>query len=182
MERLVRILKIAILMASVSMLVAKPLRSTAQTNTGTIRGNVTDAQGAKISGASLLLINSATSVARTTATNSSGDYLFVALDPSTYSLRIEAPGFASVDRRNITVAIGLTLTVDQQLKTSSTSETIDVSAESPLIDTATAANGQTFTAQQLQDLPNMGRNPFILEKLDNNVVSQGDRGLFVRRI
>ncbi len=91
MERLVRILKIAILMASVSMLVAKPLRSTAQTNTGTIRGNVTDAQGAKISGASVLLVNSATSVARTSATNSSGDYLFVALDPSTYSLRIEAP-------------------------------------------------------------------------------------------
>lgn len=150
------------------------MRFSGQTNTGALRGNITDAQGARINGAKVLLTNSATNVTKITITNTSGDYVFVALDPSTYSLRVEAPGFASLERRNNTVAIGVTLTVDQELKASSTSETIDVSAETPIIDTASAANGQTFTAQQLQDLPNMGRNPFILEKLDNNVISQGD--------
>ena len=175
MERTVRIQGIVVALgASFLIFGIAPRLFFGQTNTGAIRGNITDAQGAKINGANVFLTNSATNVTRTTATNSSGDYGFVALDPSTYSLRVEAPGFASLERRDITVAIGFTLTMDQLLKASSTNETIDVLAETPIIDTASAANGQTFTAQQLQDLPNMGRNPFILEKLDNNVISQGD--------
>ena len=53
-------------------------------------------------------------------------------------------------------------------------ETVEVQTSEPLIDTASASGGQTFTSQQLTDLPNLGRNPFVFEKLDNNVTPVGD--------
>ena len=55
-----------------------------------------------------------------------------------------------------------------------TAETIEVQTSEPLIDTASASAGQTFTSQQLTELPNLGRNPFVFEKLDNNVTPVGD--------
>ena len=49
-----------------------------------------------------------------------------------------------------------------------------MSTSEPLIDTASASEGQVFTSQQLTDLPNLGRNPFEFERLDNNVTPVGD--------
>jgi hypothetical protein len=146
----------------------------AQTNTGNLRGRISDNQSAVISNASILLINNETSVSRSTVTNGSGDFLFTAVEPATYTVKVSFLGFAAVERRGVIVGLGLTVTVDEQLRPGSTGETVNVVDETPLIETASATNGQTYIQQQLQDLPNMGRNPFILEKLDNNVVPQGD--------
>lgn len=149
--------------------------SKAQTNYGAVRGLVSDPQGSVLPGASVSLMNEQTKVVRKSMTNDGGEYLFTALDPGTYTVTITAPGFSRMQRSAIMVSIGNTSTVDAKLKTGNVTQQVVVSGEAePLIDTATASEGQTFDTQKLQDLPNLGRNPFIFEKLDNNATPTGD--------
>ena len=120
-------------------------------------------------------MNEQTKVVRKSVTNGGGEYLFTALDPGTYTVTITAPAFSKMQQNGILVSIGNTSTVDAKLKTGDVTQQVVVSGEaSPLIDTASASEGQTFNTQKLQDLPNLGRNPFVFEKLDNNATPTGD--------
>jgi hypothetical protein len=148
---------------------------TAQTNYGAVRGLVTDPQGSVLPNASVVLLSEQTGVSRSSVSNSGGQYLFTAVDPGTYTVTITSPGFMTLQRQNIVVGIGTTDTVDAKLKTGDVTQQVVVTGEAEqLIDTASASEGQTFNAQQLQDLPNLGRNPFVFEKLDNNATPTGD--------
>ena len=150
-------------------------RSFAQTNYGALRGLVSDAQGSVLPNASVSLMNDGTKVARKTQTNGGGEYLFTAIDPGTYTVTITADGFKKTEQGSIVVGIGNTVTIDITLKTGDVSQEVVVTGDSePLIDTASASEGQTFDTQKLQDLPNLGRNPFVFEKLDNNATPTGD--------
>ncbi|WP_158791969.1 carboxypeptidase-like regulatory domain-containing protein [Granulicella sp. L60] len=146
----------------------------AQTNYGSVRGRVTDVQGEVISATDISLINTGTELVRSTRTNDSGDYFFTAVDPGTYTVTISRAGFKKVEQKGVIIALGATVTVDEKLEIGTVGETINVSAAEPLIDTATASGGQVFSERQVQDLPNLGRNPFIMDKLDNNVTPVGD--------
>ncbi len=147
----------------------------AQTNYGAVRGLVSDSQGSVLPNASVSLMNEQTKVVRKSVTNGGGEYLFTALDPGTYTVTISAPAFSKMQQNGILVSIGNTSTVDAKLKTGDVTQQVVVSGEaSPLIDTASASEGQTFNTQKLQDLPNLGRNPFVFEKLDNNATPTGD--------
>ncbi|HEY1648762.1 MAG TPA: TonB-dependent receptor [Terracidiphilus sp.] len=147
----------------------------AQTNYGAVRGMVTDSSGATLANASVLVLNEQTKIVRSTVTNTGGEYLFTALDPGTYTLTVTASGFSKLQQKAILVGIGTTQTVDATMKTGDVTTEIVVNGDSsPMIDTATASEGQTFDTQKLQDLPNLGRNPFVFEKLDNNATPTGD--------
>jgi len=146
----------------------------AQTNYGGVRGLATDATGAVVAGAVVTLTDESTNISRSAVTTSAGEYTFAAVDPGNYSVTILAPGFTKLTQTHVLVTIGVTTTVDMGMKTGSTAETVEVTAEVPLIDTASASNGQTFDQQKLQTLPNMGRNPFLFTKLDTNVTFTGD--------
>jgi hypothetical protein len=146
----------------------------AQTNYGNVRGRVTDPLGAVISNADVSLTNGGTEIVRSTHTNDSGDYFFTAVDPGTYTVAISISGFKKVERKGLIVELGATATVDEKLEVGAAGETIDVTGAAPLIDTATASEGQVFSEQQVEDLPNLGRNPFVMDKLDNNVTPVGD--------
>ena len=147
----------------------------AQTNYGAIRGLVSDPQGSVLPGASVSLLNEQTRVGRSSVTNTGGEYLFTAIDPGTYTVTITAPGFSKLQQKGVVVGIGTTHTVDAALRTGDITQQVVVNGEAaPLIDTATASEGQTFDTQKLQDLPNLGRNPFVFEKLDNNATPTGD--------
>ena len=141
---------------------------------GTLKGLVTDAQGAAIGGAVVTLTEDATTISRRGVTNGSGEYVFSAIDPGTFTVTVTSPNFKRYEERGIIVATQQTVTTDVKLEVGSTSQTVEVSTAEPLIDTSTASNGQVFDAQQLEDLPNLGRNPFLLVKLDTNVAAVGD--------
>ncbi|MGB7264790.1 MAG: carboxypeptidase-like regulatory domain-containing protein, partial [Terracidiphilus sp.] len=165
-------LQILVLLLFITSLIG---RSGAQTNYGAIRGMVSDPQGSVLPSASVTLLNEQTKVIRTSITTSGGEYLFTAVDPGTYTVTITAPGFNKLQQRGIIVGIGTTETVDAKLKTGDVTQQVVVNGEAePLIDTASASEGQTFNAEKLQDLPNLGRNPFVFEKLDNNATPTGD--------
>jgi len=146
----------------------------AQTNTGNVRGQVTDVQSSVISGADVVLINSATQLERETRTNDSGDFFFSAIGPGNYTLVISADGFKKVVHKDVHVDLQQTATVDEKLDVGVIGQTVSVSGATPLIDTATASGGQVISEQVIQELPNQGRNPFTVNKLDNNVTPVGD--------
>ena len=151
-----------------------PLESAmAQQNFGSVRGLAKDSQGAVIPDADVKLINVGTSIARVDKTNGSGEYEFTSVAPGDYVVEVTLKGFKTF-KESATVALGATATIDATLQVGSAGETVEVQTSEPLIDTASASAGQSFTSQQLTELPNLGRNPFVFEKLDNNVTPVGD--------
>ncbi len=147
----------------------------AQTNYGSVRGLVTDVQNAAVTGAEVTLTSARTHESRKVSTNGSGVYFFGAVDPGVYSVTVDQTGFKTGEAKGILVELGVTTTVDLKLSIGSPSETVDVNvATEELINRASATNGQLFDERKLQDLPNLGRNPFIMDKLDANVIPTGN--------
>lgn len=145
----------------------------AQSYRGGIRGAIKDAGGAAIPGAKVALVDVATNVARNTITNDAGEYVFNAVEPASYNLVVEFPGFKKLERA---ARIGTQefLTVDVAMEVGDVTESVQVTEEVPLIETANASTGQTVDRQKLVDLPNLGRNAFMMSKLTSNVVQIGN--------
>ncbi len=141
---------------------------------GTLKGLVKDPSGAAISNAEVTLTDKDTQIVRKSTTNGSGEYVFNAVDPGTYEVSITTTGFEKYIRAGIIVATQQTVQLDIPLTVGSFSIVVEVTAAEPLIDNATASNGQVFDTQKLVDLPNLGRNPFLLAKLNNNITATGD--------
>jgi hypothetical protein len=146
----------------------------AQSYQGSIRGKVTDATGSVVAHATVVLTDQASKLSRTVGTNNDGEYVFGALEPATYTLSLDQPGFKKFAERGVIVAAQQFETIDIALAVGSTGETVEVTSSAPLIDATTASNGQNIDTQQLEDLPNLGRNPFLFAKLSTNVAAVGD--------
>ncbi len=135
----------------------------AQTSRGTVSGVVTDPTGAVISGANVVLTNSATTVSRSTVANSEGFYRFDAVDLGTYSIKFNAPNFGAVVKSNVVVSANLTSTVDAQLAPGTQELSVDVTAESGvLIQTEAPVRGGNIDSTRITQLPIAGRNPVAL--------------------
>jgi hypothetical protein len=141
---------------------------------GGIRGLVTDPASAAIPNAKVTLTNEGTAAQRSELSNNLGEYVFSQVIPGTYSVAVEATGFKKLDRKNIVLATQGQLTVDLQMEVGSLAESVEVAAEAALIDTATASQGQVIDRQKIVDLPNIGRNPFIMSKLAPNIQQVGN--------
>ena len=147
----------------------------AQNFQGGVRGIVSDPGGAAVPNAKVTLIDEATSEQRATLTNGTGEYTFTAVNPATYTVRAEAPAFKKFEELHVVVTTQGFPTVDIKLVVGDVNQTIDVSGEAPLVETANASTGQVIDKQKLDDLPNMGRNPFYeTVKVSQEVTPAGD--------
>lgn len=146
----------------------------AQSYQGGLRGIISDSGGGVVANAKATLTDEATGSTRATLTNDGGEYVFNAVNPSTYTLVIEAPSFKRLERRGVIVATQQFITLDLSLELGKVSESVTVTEEVPLIESSTASNGQVIDNQKMADLPNLGRNPFLLSKLAANVTPVGD--------
>ena len=142
----------------------------AQTFQGTLRGRVTDPGGSATANVKVTLTDDATSVNRSTITNDQGEYVFAAVAPSTYTVAAELNGFKRLERKSVQISTQATVTVDLALDLGQVSESVNVTAEAPALQTADASTGQAIDAQQITDLPILGRNAFFEEKLAQSVV------------
>jgi trimeric autotransporter adhesin len=145
----------------------------AQSYQGGVRGTVTDSTGAPVPNAKVILTNDGTGEARSVLTNSEGGFDFEIVVPTTYTLTAEAPNFKKFERKNITIGAQEHLTVDMQLTIGTVSESVLVTEQVPLVETSDASQGQVLDNQKLSDLPNLGRNPFMMAKLTETVVQVG---------
>ena len=147
--------------------------ASAQSYRGGLRGAVKDSGGATIPGARVSLIDAGTNVARNTVTNDGGEYVFNAVEPADYKIVVEFPGFKKLER-STRVGTQEFLTIDVTMEVGDVTESIQVTEEVPLIETSNASTGQTVDRQKLVDLPNMGRNPFMMSKISSNIVQVGN--------
>ncbi len=160
-------------LAAVFVAALLPSASFAQTFQGTVRGLVRDASGV-IPGALVQLVNEATSATRDTTTNSVGEYVFPAVDPARYTLRVEVPGFRLYERLNITVATQAQLDIAVTLELGALEESVTVTADVPLIDTSSASQTATLTQETFRQIPTEGRSVFLMATLEPTVVASGN--------
>src|SRR5258708_1702158 len=83
----------------------------AQSYYGTLKGSVTDKQGASIANAAVSLTDVGTHITRTAVSNGSGEYVFSAIDPGTFDLKVSAPSFQGYTQKNVVVATQQTVTL-----------------------------------------------------------------------
>lgn len=120
---------------------------------GNINGTVTDSSGAAVPQATITAVQIDTGIQRTTASDHAGEYEFVGLPPATYSVTAEVPGFQSVIQKNVTVTVGGTVIVDFQLKVAPTAETVEVTAQPPVVETQRGSEADTLTGRYITNLP-----------------------------
>jgi hypothetical protein len=146
----------------------------AQSFTGGLRGLVQDPGGANIPGATITLTNEASAVVQTTSSNGSGEYSFPQVPPASYSISVESTGFKKLERKGIVIAAQETVNLDLRLDLGQMTESVVITGDAPVVETANAQQGQDITNQQINDLPNLGRNTFLMSRLTNGVVPAGD--------
>ncbi len=140
---------------------------------GTIAGTVTDSSGAAIADANVTLTNMDTSESHSMKSDASGNYTFVNILPGRYKVEAEKSGFKKFVRQPILVQIESGLKVDITLQVGAQTETVEVSAEVPLLQPETNSLGQVVEQRTVTDLPLNGRNPLALVGLVPGVVPQG---------
>ncbi len=102
---------------------------------GSISGTVTDPKHSVVAGATITLIHTDTGIKRELTTTSAGSYSASFLKPGHYEILVAAPGFAKVDRKDMTVFVGQIVTIDVELPVASAQDTVTITADAPLIDT-----------------------------------------------
>ena len=106
----------------------------AQSFQGSLRGRVTDPKDAVVPAAKVTLVEEATSVSSSTVSNDKGEYSFPVLNPGTYMLVVEAPGFKKLEQKGITIITQTANTQDAKLDIGQVTETIDVTAQAELLE------------------------------------------------
>jgi hypothetical protein len=124
-----------------------------QQGTAELVGKVTDAQGAVLPGVAIVITNEDTGVYREVVTGPTGSYTAPQLIPGRYRISAQLAGFRGLNRRGITLTVGVTTTLDLALEVGSVAETVTVTAESPLVDMTSAEVGGHISAVEITDLP-----------------------------
>jgi carboxypeptidase family protein/TonB-dependent receptor-like protein len=156
-----------------------PLRSFAQVDAGAISGTVKDSSGGVISGAKVTLANEDTGQQLSTTSGSDGEYVFAPIKIGHYSLSVEIQGFRRVQQNNVSVDVQQKVVVDITLSPGATTETVEVNAEPPALQTQDASVGQVIGERTVNALPLNGRNFVFLAQLSAGVTQdqQDTRGL-----
>ncbi len=138
----------------------------AQSTTGSVSGVVTDSSGGVIVGASVTLISDGTGASRTDSTNEEGRFIFSALQPGVYTLRIERSGFQRLERKNTVLTLNENLALGKlELTAGQVSETVVVTSEGAVVEKETSDLTARLTADQLNLISTKGRDVTSLLRL-----------------
>jgi len=168
-----------VLVASLTSLLFFLTTASAQGNLGAITGTLQDASGAVVPEAAITITNFDTGVKWTAKTSSAG-YYRVPVPPGSYKVQAERAGFKTAITDQIVVPVAQVVTVDLKLQPGSIKETVVVTAEAPLLQTATAEVSSSVTPQEFETFPiqvsDGGRDlqSIIFSSLPGTVASGGD--------
>ena len=124
-----------------------------QANTGTILGSVIDPSGAPISGCRITVRDLQTGVVKETKTDAAGNYVVSYLLPSRYEVAAEAPNFRRSVEPEVILNVDQKAEVTLRLQVGAVSETVEVTAAAPLLQTQSVEQGQVIGEKQMQELP-----------------------------
>jgi hypothetical protein len=127
---------------------------------GGMRGTVTDPTGGSVPKATVEIEDAEKGIRRTAVTGSDGEYQVTGLPPSTYSVTVRFSGFQTETHRNVVVNVGQTLILDFQLRVATGTAQIEVTSESPTVETARGSQADTLVQQYIADLP-IGRRDYL---------------------
>ena len=131
--------------------------------TATVVGSVTDPSGAVVANANVTLVEPATGVTRSTMTNESGQYTFVAVPPGTYRLTVSAPGFRQAVVQQVKLDVAKSYTVDVRIEVGALTETVEVRAEARSeLQTLDSTVGAVIQGEALLRLPTINRSAAAL--------------------
>jgi len=148
-----------------------------QSFTAALRGTVSDASGALVPGAKVVVTETDRNVAHPTVTDSGGRYALAALPPGNYQLSVEAAGFRKYVHQRFPLLVQQQATIDVELQVGDLASTVSVDATAPLLNTTNATLGQVVENKYMISLPNLGRDSLALVYLTPGVVgSAGARG------
>lgn len=147
-----------------------------QTFYGSVVGTVTDQSGSAVPSANVVLINLGTADRRTAQTDQGGSYQFVSLVPGQYRVEVERPGFRRFAREPITVEVQSAVRIDIPMQVGDVSQVVEVTAQTPLLQTENASLGQVVESRKVLEMPLNGRNVFGLVALVPGVVPGGQSG------
>src|SRR5262245_28067268 len=140
-------------LAVAAILFLMSISSSAQEFRGTIIGTVSDPTGAVLPGVTVTVTNPETHVAQTIVTDAQGLYQVRYLNPGIYSVTAELQGFKKFSRIDNNVRVGDVLRIDIALETGGMTETVEVTAEPPLLNTNSGVSGTTIDSKQIAELP-----------------------------
>src|SRR6266850_5877527 len=123
-------------------------------------GSVVDSSGAAIADAQVTLTNLGTSEKRTQSTGSDGLYSFVNLNPGRYKIEAEKTGFKHFTRPEVVVEVNQSARIDVTLQVGDVTQVVEVTGDTPLLQTETSSLGQVVEQRQVTELPLNGRNIF----------------------
>jgi outer membrane receptor protein involved in Fe transport len=129
----------------------------AQSTNATVDGTIRDDQGGVLPGATVTVTNENTGLTRSVVTGERGSYRVSELPPGRYTVKVELPGFASVERQDIVLALGGNLTLNIDLKVAAVQESVTVTGQSPLIETSQKSLETNISPAEVDDLPVKGR-------------------------
>src|ERR1700704_3388585 len=141
-----------------------------QVQTGRIVGTVRDPQQATVPKATVTVTSLATGESHTVTTNERGDYVVTPVNPGRYQVTVVGPGFQTAVINAVDVPVGQSVRVEVELKVGARSETPEVTAAAPLLDTESGTLGHIVTNTQIVNLPLNGRSFYELARLTPGAV------------
>ena len=151
------------------LLVISPLFGQNQQVAATLSGTVLDPSGLPLTGAKVTLRSLQNGIVRTYTTQDGGLFSFTLLPAATYSLEVDANGFKHYEQRGVTLEAGQSAQQDVRLTIGSTTETVEVSSQAPLLNADNANISSDISARQVVDLPLNLRNVISLAELNSSV-------------
>ncbi|HKC89602.1 MAG TPA: TonB-dependent receptor, partial [Blastocatellia bacterium] len=166
------------LLMCVCMLCASETAFAQGTNLGTIRGTVTDANGAVVSGAKVQVTDLETSLTREAPTNKEGAYEVTGLKYGAYKVTVTAQGFKTATVNQVALRGGDIVRADAQLQVGGANETVEVSTSANVISLETPTVSGTLNTQQILDLPRDSRDIYSFLYLNPNITQADSDGTF----
>src|SRR5262245_60239704 len=147
-----------VLIATVFLVLLSGKALLGQTSTAVLTGTIRDASGAILPGVTVTSTNTARNTSQSTVSNDAGSYAFPAMQPGTYSLTAELPGFKKFLREGIVLQVTQVIRLDVEMALGAISESVEVSESVPMVETETSSRGSVIDEKKIIELPLNGRD------------------------
>jgi len=164
-----RMCRLAFLLLFAFMLVHR-FASAQGASTGDLHINVTDPKGSAVTNATVTVRDVAKALERAGRSDGQGDYSVRQLPPGTYSVIVEAPGFAKAEASGVVITVGQMAELPVNLSLATGKEVVEVSAQADVVETSRSSTTDTIGQRRIDNLPINGRNYINFTLTDSQVV------------